>query len=76
MNIKQVNGRVGNEGQFYKGNAHGKGKTFYQNGGIYIGNYKFGKHGFGTSIYSNRDKYVGEYKNGIREDRHLLLFSE
>ena len=63
------------EGQFYKGNAHGKGKTFYQNGGIYIGNYKFGKkHGFGTSIYSNKDKYVGEYKKGIREGRGTYYY--
>ena len=50
------------------GNCYdGFGKNIYDNGQIYIGEFKNGiRHGFGTTYFTRGDVYVGEYNNGKR----------
>lgn len=48
------------------GHPHGKGKSVYPDGGIYIGDFVDGKpHGKGDEVLANGHHYVGEYANGV-----------
>lgn len=41
----------------------GKGKCFYYNGDLYVGNWKHGKrHGYGDHFYRKGERYTGDWK--------------
>ncbi len=51
-----------------KGNKNGKGKIFYPDGALYIGQLKEGKrHGKGTYIFPDGREEKGSWKNGALE---------
>jgi hypothetical protein len=47
---------------------HGKGTEVYQNGDVYIGNYRDGKpNGFGKYIWADKSFFEGTFINGLKQ---------
>ena len=56
------------KGTIQLGLRHGKGSGFYNDGGLYEGDYvNDAREGSGIMYYSNRHIYIGEWKNDRRE---------
>ena len=62
-------GNIGYEGDFVNDKQEGNGKSIWEDGNYYIGQWKNGlRNGKGTYYYSNGNiRYEGDYVNNKRE---------
>ena len=59
------------------GLRHGKGAGFYNDGGIYEGEWvNDSREGMGIMYYSNGDIYIGDWKNDRREGNGIFYYGE
>ena len=60
------------EGEWDDDKRHGKGKETFENGDLYIGNYKLGAFdGLGMYKWANGATYIGHFKAGLKVDHGL-----
>ncbi len=64
------------EGNWKRGEKHGKGTYFFPNGDRYEGKWLNGKqHGEGTYFFSNKDRYDGKWEVGEKHGQGTYFFS-
>jgi len=70
MSVMKNKGVETREGDFYRGQLHGKGKITQTNGDVYRGDVSLGqKHGEGVMLFSNGFVYEGDFHE---DERHGL----
>ena len=70
---KQYQGQHNN---FDEKNKHGLGRTEYQGGDMYEGQYVNGlKAGYGRYIWNSGDYYVGQFRMGTLDGKGLYVFA-
>jgi hypothetical protein len=63
-------------GEFVYGKRHGKGKFVYENGDVYIGDFRNDCiTGKGVYLWANGEKYIGRFKSGVMTGRGYKKFN-
>jgi hypothetical protein len=63
-------------GEFVYGKRHGKGKFVFENGDVYIGDFRNDCiTGKGVYLWVNGEKYIGRFKSGVMTGRGYKKFN-